>query len=35
MYVGSGEMIEAPETGQTVHITAVRLGYGFVGVGRP
>jgi len=35
MYVGSGEMIEAPETGETVHITSVRLGYGFVGAGRP
>ncbi len=34
MYVGGGQMIEAPSTGYTVHITPVRLGYGFVGVGR-
>jgi cell wall-associated NlpC family hydrolase len=35
MYVGPGTMIEAPETGQTVHLTALRLGGGFVGAGRP
>jgi cell wall-associated NlpC family hydrolase len=35
MYVGGGEMIEAPETGEVVHITPIRLGDGFVGVGRP
>jgi len=35
MYVGHGEMIEAPQTGYQVHITPVRLGYGFAGVGRP
>jgi cell wall-associated NlpC family hydrolase len=35
MYVGGGQMIEAPETGQVVHITPIRLGYGFVGLGRP
>ena len=35
MYVGSGEMIEAPETGQVVHITPIRLGDGFSGVHRP
>jgi cell wall-associated NlpC family hydrolase len=34
MYVGHGEMIEAPETGEVVHITPVRLGYGFAGLGR-
>jgi cell wall-associated NlpC family hydrolase len=34
MYVGGGNMIEAPETGYTVHITPIRLGYGFVGIGR-
>jgi hypothetical protein len=28
-------MIEAPETGEVVHITPVRLGYGFFGLGRP
>jgi cell wall-associated NlpC family hydrolase len=35
MYVGHGEMIEAPETGQVVHITPIRLYGGFVGLGRP
>jgi cell wall-associated NlpC family hydrolase len=35
MYVGDGEMIEAPYTGQVVHITPIRLGDGFVGAGRP
>jgi cell wall-associated NlpC family hydrolase len=35
MYVGPGTMIEAPETGQLVHITGLRLGGGFVGAGRP
>jgi len=35
MYLGHGEMIEAPYTGAVVHITPVRLGYGFVGAGRP
>jgi cell wall-associated NlpC family hydrolase len=35
MYVGHGMMIEAPETGEVVHITPVRLGYGFFGLGRP
>jgi cell wall-associated NlpC family hydrolase len=35
MYVGPGEMIEAPETGQSVHYTGLRLGDGFVGAGRP
>jgi len=34
MYVGGGNMIEAPETGYQVHITPIRLGYGFVGLGR-
>ncbi len=34
MYVGGGMMIESPQQGYTVHITPVRLGYGFVGVGR-
>ena len=34
MYVGGGMMIEAPETGYTVHITPIRLGYGFAGIGR-
>jgi cell wall-associated NlpC family hydrolase len=35
MYVGNHEMIEAEMTGTTVHVTPVRLGYGFVGLGRP
>jgi len=35
MYLGKGEMIEAPYTGSYVHITPVRLGYGFAGAGRP
>jgi cell wall-associated NlpC family hydrolase len=35
MYVGPGTMIEAPETGSTVHLTGIRLGDGFVGAGRP
>jgi cell wall-associated NlpC family hydrolase len=34
MYIGGGEMIEAPETGQSVHITGVRTGDDFAGVGR-
>jgi cell wall-associated NlpC family hydrolase len=35
MYVGPGTMIEAPETGESVHLTALRLGGDFVGAGRP
>jgi cell wall-associated NlpC family hydrolase len=35
MYVSPGTMIESPETGQTVHLTGLRLGGGFVGAGRP
>jgi cell wall-associated NlpC family hydrolase len=43
MYVSPGTMIEAPETGETVHLTALRLetdpgddyGEPFVGAGRP
>jgi cell wall-associated NlpC family hydrolase len=35
MYVSPGTMIEAPETGQSVHLTGLRLGGGFVGAGRP
>jgi cell wall-associated NlpC family hydrolase len=34
MYVGGGSMIEAPESGETVHITGVRTGGDFAGVGR-
>jgi cell wall-associated NlpC family hydrolase len=35
MYIGNGMMIEAPQTGYQVHVTPVRLGYGFAGLGRP
>ena len=35
MYLGNGKMIEAEHTGTFVLITDVRLGYGFVGAGRP
>jgi cell wall-associated NlpC family hydrolase len=35
MYIGDGKMIEAPYTGAYVWITALRLGDGFVGAGRP
>jgi len=35
MYIGNGRMIEAPTFGQRVHISPVRLGYGFAGAGRP
>jgi len=34
MYVGNGQMIEAPQTGYRVDITPIRLGYGFAGIGR-
>jgi cell wall-associated NlpC family hydrolase len=34
MYIGSGEMIEAPDSGQVVSITGMRMD-GFVGAGRP
>ncbi len=35
MYVGGGQMIEAPYTGASVWITGLRLGSGFAGAGRP
>jgi cell wall-associated NlpC family hydrolase len=35
MYVSPGTMIEAPDTGDVVHLTGLRLGDGFVGAGRP
>jgi peptidoglycan DL-endopeptidase CwlO len=35
MYLGHHEMIEAETTGTRVHVTGVRLGYGFAGAGRP
>jgi cell wall-associated NlpC family hydrolase len=35
MYLGHGQMIEAEMTGTRVHVTGLRLGYGFAGAGRP
>jgi cell wall-associated NlpC family hydrolase len=35
MYIGGGQMIEAPYTGASVWITGARFGGGFVGAGRP
>jgi cell wall-associated NlpC family hydrolase len=35
MYIGGGQMIEAPYTGAYVWVTGVRLGGDFVGAGRP
>ncbi len=35
MYIGGGQMIEAPYTGEVVWVTGLRLGGGFVGAGRP
>jgi cell wall-associated NlpC family hydrolase len=35
MYLGHHEMIEAETYGTRVHVTALRLGYGFAGAGRP
>ena len=35
MYIGGGQMIEAPYTGAVVWITAARFSGGFVGAGRP
>ncbi len=36
MYIGGGQMIQAPETGQTVSITGIELTSGwFAGAGRP
>jgi cell wall-associated NlpC family hydrolase len=34
MYLGNGEMIEAPESGRTVHVTAMRWGE-YIGAVRP
>lgn len=34
MYIGNGQMIEAASSGTLVHISPIRLGYGFVGLGR-
>jgi cell wall-associated NlpC family hydrolase len=35
MYLGSGQMIEAPESGERVHVTAMRYGYEYIGAVRP
>jgi cell wall-associated NlpC family hydrolase len=35
MFVSGGTMIEAPDTGNVVWLTGLRLGDGFVGAGRP
>jgi cell wall-associated NlpC family hydrolase len=35
MYIGGGQMIEAPYTGAVVWVAGLRLGAGFVGAGRP
>jgi cell wall-associated NlpC family hydrolase len=35
MYVSPGTMIEAPDSGNVVHLTGLRLSGGFVGAGRP
>ena len=35
MYIGGGQMVEAPFTGADVRITGARFGGGFVGAGRP
>ena len=34
MYIDNGQMIEAASSGTLVHISPIRLGYGFVGLGR-
>jgi cell wall-associated NlpC family hydrolase len=35
MYLGAGQMIEAPESGERVHVTAMRYGYEYIGAVRP
>ena len=35
MYIGGGQMVEAPYPGATVRVTAARFGNGFAGAGRP
>ncbi|MGZ4568237.1 MAG: NlpC/P60 family protein [Blastococcus sp.] len=35
MYLGNGQMIEAPESGERVHVTAMRYGYEYIGAVRP
>jgi cell wall-associated NlpC family hydrolase len=34
MYIGNGQMIEAASAGTLVHVSPIRLGYGFIGLGR-
>ena len=35
MFLGDGLMIEAPESGERVHVTAMRYGYEYIGAVRP
>jgi peptidoglycan DL-endopeptidase RipA len=35
MYLGDGQMVEAPESGERVHVTAMRYGYEYIGTVRP
>jgi cell wall-associated NlpC family hydrolase len=35
MYIGGGQMVEAPYTGASVWIAPARFSGGFVGAGRP
>jgi cell wall-associated NlpC family hydrolase len=35
MYLGNGQMIEAPESGERIHVTAMRYGYEYIGAVRP
>lgn len=35
MYLGHGQIVEAPESGERVHVTSMRYGYEFIGAVRP
>ena len=35
MYLGKGQIIEAPESGERVHVTSMRYGYEYIGAVRP
>lgn len=35
MYLGHGQIIEAPESGERVHVTSMRYGYEYIGAVRP
>jgi cell wall-associated NlpC family hydrolase len=35
MYLGNGQIIEAPESGERVQVTSMRYGYEFIGAVRP